>query len=68
MQVMHIKMKVKSTKNWSVISFTSFSERWSDWTSKLQSSETKCPFLSIPSKMSEQNGLLVGGFPLSTEE
>ena len=68
MQVMQIKMKVKSSTNSSVISFTLFSERWSNWTSKLQQSESKCPFLSIPCKIREQNGLLLGEFPISTEE
>mgnify|MGYP006896117797 CR=1 FL=1 len=31
MQVMQIKMKVKSSTNSSVISFTLFSERWSNY-------------------------------------
>ena len=67
---MHSKMKVKFRTNSSVISFSLFFERWSDWSSNLQPSGgnsfgQRCPFLSIPCKISEQNGL---HFPFSTKE
>ena len=61
-------MKVKSTTNSSVISFPLSSDRWSDWPLKLQQSESKCPFVSIPYKIGEHNGFLLSEFPISTEE